>query len=296
MRGIIVYEPDAASQQKWYINEYIKNMAALGHELELVTTKALADMESEGVPADFAVIRTMDPGVSSGLEKSGIRCFNGSLAGSLSADKGKAYDFVGEKTEVPFMPLMQTPHYPLVLKKRFCHGGRDVHYISDGRQLDRLTSTGLHNFIMQQPCDTPGIDVRVYILGGRIRAAMKRINPLARDMAADYSEKFRSNFCLGGKAEVYDVDSDREMKDYVNQILAKLPLDFGGLDFIFHGGHPVFNEIESVAGARMLYAYTDIDIVKEYCHYISESLKKSRLRDRLKCRYCVAGRERNEDE
>ncbi len=278
MHGIIVYEPSAASQQGWYINEYIKNMAGLGHELKLVTTDMPEDMES----ADFAIIRTMAPLISKRLEERGVRCYNNAQVCALSADKGKAYQFVAENTAVPFMPLMKEPVYPLVFKKRFCHGGTDVHYIRDeiglhktiykifgeAENRENVEDLGLHKedeYILQKPCDTPGIDVRVYILGGKIRAAMKRINPQASDAQAPYEERFKSNYCLGGRAEIYDIGSDEEMLDYVNQIVSKLDIDFAGIDFIFHQGHPVFNELESVAGARMLYGFTDVDIVKEFC-------------------------------
>jgi len=47
--------------------------------------------------------------------------------------------------------------------------------------------------------------------------------------------------------------------------------DMVGIDFILDdNGNLVFNEIEDVVGARMLYQCSDIDIVKEYLSYISK--------------------------
>ena len=60
-------------------------------------------------------------------------------------------------------------------------------------------------------------------------------------------------------------ENERQM---VNCILKKLPLDYGGIDFIFHHNKAVFNEIEDAVGARMLYATTDIDIVSLVAKYI----------------------------
>ena len=41
-----------------------------------------------------------------------------------------------------------------------------------------------------------------------------------------------------------------------------------GIDFVFHRGKMVFNEIEDVVGARMLYSKTDINIVSLYLDFI----------------------------
>ena len=37
---------------------------------------------------------------------------------------------------------------------------------------------------------------------------------------------------------------------------------------MFHEGKIIFNEMEDVVGARMLYTYTDIDIVEIYLNFI----------------------------
>ena len=50
--------------------------------------------------------------------------------------------------------------------------------------------------------------------------------------------------------------------------------DYYGIDFVFDGGQPVFNEIEDTVGARMVYSVTDIDILDLYCDYIKKVLDK----------------------
>lgn len=54
----------------------------------------------------------------------------------------------------------------------------------------------------------------------------------------------------------------------VKQILNKFQIDYGGIDFTFHNGKAVFNEIEDAVGARMLYSVCDIDIAKLFVDYI----------------------------
>ena len=83
---------------------------------------------------------------------------------------------------------------------------------------------------------------------------------------------FRSNFCLGGRAEVYNL-SDEE-REKVEKVIRLFDFDFVGIDFIFNNGKIVFNEIEDVVGSRMVYTYTDIDIVEMYVDYILEKVVK----------------------
>lgn len=81
---------------------------------------------------------------------------------------------------------------------------------------------------------------------------------------------FRSNFCLGGMAEVYNL-SDEEVEK-VEKVIRLFDFDFVGIDFIFNNGKMVFNEIEDVVGSRMVYTYTNIDIVEMYVDYILEKV------------------------
>ena len=81
------------------------------------------------------------------------------------------------------------------------------------------------------------------------------------------SEKdFRSNFCLGGKAMEYELSPWE--KNEVQKVIDQFNISYAGLDFIFDNGKIIFNEMEDVVGARMLYTYTDIDIVDEYLNFI----------------------------
>ena len=58
------------------------------------------------------------------------------------------------------------------------------------------------------------------------------------------------------------------------RLMQALPMDYAGIDFMFSGGKPVFNEIEDVVGARMLYSLTDIDIADRHAAYILHLLRQ----------------------
>ena len=58
------------------------------------------------------------------------------------------------------------------------------------------------------------------------------------------------------------------------QIASLLKPALVGIDFIFHEGKTYINEIEDAVGTRMLYQYTDLQIVDMYMAYILEQLNK----------------------
>ena len=68
------------------------------------------------------------------------------------------------------------------------------------------------------------------------------------------------------------VDLTPEQIEEVNRITACFTFGMAGIDFLFDtDGQIVLNEIEDVAGARMLYACApELDIVHEYVKYVLE--------------------------
>ncbi len=116
------------------------------------------------------------------------------------------------------------------------------------------------NYIIQQASNEPGRDLRVYLVGNKITAAVLRTS----------DTDFRSNYCLGGTARLYTL-SQKE-RELVQRAVSGLEIGMAGIDFIFHNGELVFNEIEDTAGARALYALSDYDIVNDYIQYIRKEL------------------------
>ena len=100
----------------------------------------------------------------------------------------------------------------------------------------------------------------MWLIGGKIIAAVLRKS----------DSDFRSNYCLGGSAQVYTLSESE--KALVNKIASLVKYDYIGIDFVFDCGRPVFNEIEDTVGARMVYDKTDIDILSLYCNYIKKEM------------------------
>ena len=90
---------------------------------------------------------------------------------------------------------------------------------------------------------------------------------------AGSEEAFRANFSLGGTASL--ITPTREERFMATELAEALPSDFIGIDIIYDkGGSPVFNEIEDAVGSRMLYTYTDIDIIKQFAEHILKTVSE----------------------
>ena len=197
--------------------------------------------------------------------------FNSSIVTDIANDKVKTYEFL--KGVVPFLPVRCEGKeiyseiegndfvYPYVLKSCSGHGGSQVFMVAnnDERQ-EAINQLNGDKYLIQQCCSDLGKDVRVYILNNEIVAAVLRTS----------TKSFKSNYSLGGNVQLYKLND--EEKNMVEHILEKLHLDYAGIDFTFHNGKAVFNEIEDAVGARMLYQVSDIDIVNEFAQEITKAL------------------------
>lgn len=132
-----------------------------------------------------------------------------------------------------------------------------------------LYGDGMQNqIVVQRLASETGKDLRVYVIGNEIVAGMLRTS----------GTDFRSNFSLGGHAQVHALTEEEET--LVRKIMRHFTFGLVGIDLIYDNGHPVLNEIEDVVGARMLYAHTDINLVGRYIDYITSAKwleKKRRL-------------------
>ena len=222
MSGVVLYSPEEARRNTFSVTKF---HTLLGAELHTP--------DYDG-PADFVINRTNDPAVARRFESQGVRVFNPAAFCALANDKDACYRFMAAKG-VEILPIDQTEP-PMVVKPK------------DG------------NLVYQAVADTPGQDLRVWLLGGEIYAACLRRS------ATD----FRSNYCLGGSAAVYPLSPAERAQ--VRNIAALVQADYYAIDFVRHQGRWVFNELEDTVGARMLYDLTSLDPLADYCRYIQNCL------------------------
>ncbi|HQC55120.1 MAG TPA: ATP-grasp domain-containing protein [Clostridia bacterium] len=269
MIGWLIYDNEGAKRNEWFINHILTLSKKHNLQIDFKIIESAHSIPNVNFP-DFAIIRTINPSLTAALEARGIRCFNNTKTSFIANDKYKTYLFCKSlgvhvmPTEkiVNDMPPSFTP--PYVLKSVEGHGGSEVFLVNNNQDFSSINKKLEGKPSIAQPlCSIPGMDMRVYVLGGEvILSALRR------------SEKdFRSNFSLGGTASI--VECTPYQKEVINKLYKALNFDFVGIDFILHDdGEWILNEIEDVVGSRMIYNCTNIDIVDKWLGYISKTMNK----------------------
>lgn len=267
MNGWIIYTAEDVEKNKKFVE-----MLTAGLSLHNIDVKCiiLEDAEREirehqyqkgktKIP-DFVINRSRNAEIAYLLEKRGVRVFNSARVTEIANDKEHSYRFL--EGCVPYMSLLEKESaYPYVIKSCNGHGGSQVflvkNQLSEAQAIKKMQG---QKFVRQKCCSDLGKDVRVYVIGNQIVAAVLRTS----------ENDFRSNYSLGGNVRSYELST--EEREMVFSIIKKIPMDYAGIDFIFHKGKAIFNEIEDAVGARMLYACTELDIISIYADYIAKQL------------------------
>ncbi len=258
MKLWLVYDAFEAERNRRYIDFYFEKCREKNIDLKLVIVEDGIDFTR--LP-DAAIVRTMNPKLSEKLESMGVEVYNSSFISRIANDKWNTYCYLKDKNiRLPETFLVTEsfvpPYYPMVLKPAGGKGGKDVEIVNNYCEFCAYNERVKGKIIAQRVVSDKGRDLRVYVVGNRIIKAMLRVS----------ENDFRSNFCLGGKAMEYDL-SEWE-KAEIQKVIDQFDIAYAGLDFIFDEGKIIFNEMEDVVGARMLYTYTDIDIVDIYLNFI----------------------------
>ena len=242
MSGILIYSKEEAKRNAFAVEKFKSNLG-----VNLV----FEDEVDFSLLPDFVINRTNNYITAEKFEQAGVRVFNPSSLSYLANNKQRCYEFMAENG-IEIMPVNYTG-VPCVKKAVNGKGGTQVYW------LDKKEKAG-KGFVYQKPASDLGRDLRVWLLGGNIVCSVLR----------ESNSDFRSNYCLGGKATVYDLSA--EERALVYNIANKIEYDYIGIDFVFNGGKIVFNEIEDSVGARMVYDKTNIDILNLYCDYIKSKI------------------------
>ena len=254
MNAWLVYDKADAERNKGYIAEYFSESKKRNIDLQLIYVDEI-DYNPIKKP-NFIIFRAIAPDITKKLEQLGFLVCNNSFTAEICNDKEKTYRYIKENN-IDILDIYDEENikFPCVAKAAHGRGGNQVYLVNNREELNKIDYKK-EKFIFQKLANNPGKDLRVYVIGKRIIAAMLRVS----------KTDFRSNYSLGGEAIVYHL-SDEE-KTLVNKIIEKFDFGLVGIDFIFHNDKIIFNEIEDVVGARMLYAKTDINIAAEYLDFL----------------------------
>lgn len=239
MTPVLIYSKEEAARNSFVVD---KLRSELG--IKLVTPDYDGD-------ASYVINRTNDYKIAQKFEERGIRVFNPSSLSRIANNKQACYDFM-QKNGIAVMPTRYKKP-PFVKKPVDGKGGTGVVMCHSADEYD-------DKMVCQKPANDLGRDLRVWVVGNKIITSILRINV----------NDFRSNYCLGGNAQIYKMNNDEIA--LVNKIINLVNGDYYGIDFVFDNGKMVFNEIEDTVGARMVYDKTDTDVLKIFCEHIKKTV------------------------
>lgn len=273
--GLLLYTPEDAARNQWFITQLCQNAESEGLSLRLCLVQGGDPRIPFRQQPDFLINRSRIGSYSTYARDHGIPCFNSAAVTAITNDKFLTYTFFHETHGIPMAETRQIRKsdplngltYPLVAKPADGHGGEGVALIRDEAALmlysadfDAAHPEPTYPFLVQEPV-VFGWDVRIYVMFGEICAAVLRTS----------ETDIRSNFSLGGHAEI--IEPDAEMQALVRQVQEILPLDFAGVDILRRqDGSFLLGEIEDAVGCRMLYQLTDKDPAKDFIAGIAQKL------------------------
>lgn len=282
MKGWLIYNKNVATENKSYIEWFIQEATKQNIHLQLIYREDLSigiingnevvllHGETVSLP-DFTVVRVIEPILQAHLESLGITTFNCASTALICNHKSWTYVELN-KLNIPIVPtffatkdtvLAKPPlPFPLVIKEATGRSGKQVHYVQNKTEwqqcLSRLTS---HEYVVQATNVRLGEDVRVFVIGKEIVAAVLRKN----------RKDFRANFKLGGKAIPFELsENDKKM---IYKIINHFDFGLVGIDFLIgNDGELLFNEIEDVVGSRILSEVSDVNLLERYVTFIKDTL------------------------
>lgn len=247
----------------------------------------IADIASNAIipnipECDFVLFWNKDVFLGRALEEHGLRLFNSSEAIRLCDNKALTHEALKGVVKMPktfkipmtfkgiyytnfdFLPILEDNlGYPFVIKECFGSYGGQV-YLAHNRTeaVEILKKTDAVDCIAQEYIEkSKGRDLRVYVVGGQVVAAMERNNP----------NDFRANIANGGLSLPYQItDEQAEMAIVATKALG---LDFGGVDLMFmDNDEPILCEVNSNAQFKGLFDATGINIADHIIEHIVSTI------------------------
>lgn len=277
----IIYRKEDAVRNEKYIRMYFEEGEKLGIAFELIYREKInigcnrkgLTFDYEGKKKelpDFVINRVMDSILTKHLEGMGTNVFNNSLVCEICNDKAKTFQQVVSLG----IPCIRTTFHKnsemseltvskeQVIKAVDGHGGKQV-FTGESAMEDIREGIGSSDFILQERVYGQGKDIRVYVIGKEIVAAVCRHS----------DSDFRANYSLGAKVSLHEMNEKQSR--LVKKIINYFPFSMVGIDFLIdENGEWIFNEIEDVVGARMLYQCSSLNLVGKYLTYIIEQLER----------------------
>lgn len=269
----------------WHVQDLLRAASQLGHQaISLDFRKLHAGIMGDGcspLPVDRVLVRTMPPGsleqvvfrmdVLHRLQAVGVPVLNPPAAMETCIDKYLATAKL-EAAGLPVPPTIVCQHADaaleayaalggdVVIKPLFGSEGRGMVRVSDPdlawrtfRTLERLNAV----IYLQQFIPHKGCDLRAFVLGGRILAAMRRYA----------NGDWRTNVAQGGRAECVNLTPEEEQLALQAALAAGAPVC--GVDLLpAQDGRLYVLEVNAVPGWRALAPVSGVDVAKVLIRYL----------------------------
>lgn len=275
----------ASSSSPWHVQDLLRAGRQLGIEVERLGFEALGASVACAHPlrwppaeldVDLVLVRSMPAGsldqvifrmdVLGRLEARGARVINPPRALETAIDKYLSLARL-EEAGLPVPPTVVVQRAAdalaafdalggdVVVKPLFGSEGRGLHRIRDRTEAAALLDTleaGGQALYLQAFIDHPGHDLRVFVIGGRVLAGMRRIA----------TEGWATNIALGGRAEALAVSA--ELGALALRAAAATGAEVAGVDVVpDRDGKLHVLEVNAVPGWRALAAATGVDVARE---------------------------------
>ena len=275
----------------WHVRDIQRAATALGHRAEAVDFRRVsagvqvaADLLAE---FDGVVVRTMPPGsleqvvfrmdVLHRLEARGVAVLNPPKAVEICVDKYLATAKL-EAAGLPVPPTIACQHADaaleafeqlggdVIVKPIFGSEGRGMVRVSDPetawrtfRTLERLQAV----LYLQKYINHPGWDLRVFVIGGQVIAAMRR-----------YANGcWRTNVAQGGRAECVRVTPEEERLAVRAAAIVGAPV--AGIDLLpGPAGELYVIEVNAVPGWRALAPVAGIDVAAAIVRFLADEFRR----------------------
>ncbi len=232
------------------------------------------------IPRIGASITTYGAAVLRQFEVDGVYVPNGSVAITRSRDKLRAHQLLARKNVgIPITSYAHSANAtknliesvggaPLIVKVTESTQGKGVLLAETTKAAESLINAFLDmhaDFLVQEfIAESAGTDLRCFVIGDRVVAAMKRQGP---------EGEFRSNLHVGGTAQVAKITP--EERSVAVSAAKVLGLKIAGVDLVRSNRGPLVLEVNSSPGLEGIETSTGIDVSGEIIKFMEKDILKN---------------------
>jgi len=210
------------------------------------------------------------------FELAGTKVMNSYDAITIARNKIRSHQLLQEKKmPTPHTFAVQSAEYiedmmerigkfPVIIKRALGAQGMGVAIVESKRALHSIIDmlgedeSNAPLIVQQYVREARGKDIRVFVIGHKVVAAM--------DRSTARRGEFRSNFSIGGK--IKKVELTHEEKRLAIKASKAFDLDWGGIDIIRSNEGPKILEVNSNPGLKGITTASGVDVASKIIDYI----------------------------